>query len=312
MKLGLFRSLWGLVRADGGRQSVADTVAQTASSRYMGVECSLRLAHDLQQGEDLLILMKESSLSWIPILFTSGPVNGWSPGIPSASCTTHGAPAQHHVDALARQVEAAQELASTHQVPIHFFNAHSGHDSFTEGAAVEYLEKCARLEQDLGVKIVHEIHRGRIFSNPWATARLVQRSPEVKLIADYSHFTTASEVEPWDPFLLPALEQLTPHIAHIHARVGYENGPQVPDPRCPSWQPYTHAFEALWSRIWQHHISQGASLVTATPEYGPPTYQQVQPFTDRVPVADIAEVNAWTAGRLQAVLAEVASRTADR
>ena len=52
--------------------------------------------------------------------------------MPTAPVASHAASPGEHVDALGRQVRAAQKLAGTHQVPIQFYNAHSGHDSFTE------------------------------------------------------------------------------------------------------------------------------------------------------------------------------------
>jgi hypothetical protein len=76
--------------------------------------------------------VQEAALAWVPILFSSGPVNGWSPATRSAPVAGHGAGPAAHVEALGHQIRAAQSLAHAHQVPIHFYNAHSGHDSFTE------------------------------------------------------------------------------------------------------------------------------------------------------------------------------------
>jgi hypothetical protein len=90
---------------------------------------------------------------------------------------------------------------------------------------------------------------------------------------------------------------LVPH------RVGYENGPQVPDPRCPAWQQYTEAFEAHWKGILQHQLARGGrEWATATPEYGPPSYQHVLPFSQQQPTADVAEINDWTAERLRSLV----------
>ena len=32
---------------------------------------------------------------------------------------------------------------------------------------------------------------------------------------------------------------MAPQVHHVHCRVGYEEGPQVPDPRTEQWMPYT-------------------------------------------------------------------------
>ena len=88
-------------------------------------------------------------------------------------------------------------------------------------------------------------------------------------------------------------------------RVGYENGPQVPDPRCPAWRRYTQAFEGCWRQILLHQMSldkPAGAWMTATPEYGPPTYQHVLPFSELKPTADIGEINDSTAQRLRGLI----------
>lgn len=51
---------------------------------------------------------------------------------------------------------------------------------------------------------------------------------DTHIIADYAHFTVAAEAAAWEEPLAESLAGLAPHVRHIHARVGYENGPQVP------------------------------------------------------------------------------------
>jgi hypothetical protein len=94
------------------------------------------------------------------------------------------------------------------------------------------------VEAAAGVPLVHEIHRGRMFSNPWHIGRLLLRQQQqaapaappppppppgpphggIKLVADFSHCTCACELEPWDPALLQALQPLYPAVFHLHAR----------------------------------------------------------------------------------------------
>lgn len=42
-----------------------------------------------------------------------------------------------------------------------------------------------------------------------------------------SHFTCVAETNPADPVLTSVIEMLAPKIYHVHARVGYDHGPQV-------------------------------------------------------------------------------------
>lgn len=79
---------------------------------------------------------------------------------------------------------------------------------------------------------------------------------------------------------------------HIHARVGYEEGPQVSDPRAPEWERHLANHLRLWQRIIDHHRSSGSALLTITPEFGPPNYMHTLPFTNK-PVADTWKVNVY-------------------
>lgn len=56
--------------------------------------------------------------------------------------------------------------------------------------------------------------------------------------------------------------------AHVHCRVGYENGPQVPDPRAPEWLPYVEEHEKWWDLIWDVQARRGDKVSTFVPEYG--------------------------------------------
>ena len=76
---------------------------------------------------------------------------------------------------------------------------------------------------------------------------------------------------------------------HIHARVGYEHGPQVADPRIGKGLQWTQRFERWWDRIIERAKSEGRPWLTINPEFGPPAYQPVHPETGE-PLADIWEV----------------------
>ena len=47
MRLQLYKSLWGVVRRDGGSKSLSEALAPLRAQGYVGVECSVRLAYDL-------------------------------------------------------------------------------------------------------------------------------------------------------------------------------------------------------------------------------------------------------------------------
>lgn len=49
----------------------------------------------------------------------------------------------------------------------------------------------------------------------------------VQLVADYSHFLAACEADPGEAPMDDAIDALHERVRHVHARVGFANGPQV-------------------------------------------------------------------------------------
>jgi hypothetical protein len=86
---------------------------------------------------------------------------------------------------------------------------------------------------------------------------------------------------------------------HIHGRVGYEEGPQVPDPRAPEFHDHLARHEGWWDQIHEARKAAGTDVLTFTPEYGPPPYLHTLPHT-RQPVADLWEICLWSADRARA------------
>jgi hypothetical protein len=94
-------------------------------------------------------------------------------------------------------------------------------------------------------------------------------------------------------------EKLEPAISrtvHMHGRVGFEEGPQVPHPAAPEYRYALEKFESWWDRMFAARRANGAEVQTFTPKFGPPGYMQRLPFT-RQPLADLFEVNHWIGER---------------
>jgi hypothetical protein len=89
-----------------------------------------------------------------------------------------------------------------------------------------------------------------------------------------------------------AIELAASRAIHVDARVGHEQGPQVPDPRDPAWSNHLNAFEAWWD------LAITAEQVVV-PEYGPPPYVPTVPHTGE-PVADLWEICDWAKDQLRA------------
>ena len=93
-----------------------------------------------------------------------------------------------------------------------------------------------------------------------------------------------------------ALELAISRARHIHARVGYAQGPQVPDPRAPEYAAELATHEAWWSRIARALQARSAASLCFTPEFGPDGYLHHAPFSN-TPVADLSDINRWMANR---------------
>jgi sugar phosphate isomerase/epimerase len=174
-----------------------------------------------------------------------------------------------------------------------------GSDSWATTKAVDFLGHVLELGEELGVMLTIETHRSRPTFHPWATAELLRALPTLRLTCDFSHWCVVCERLPDDEAVLTLAIS---RARHIHARVGYAQGPQVPDPRAPEFETELSVHESWWQRIAQAVTARNES-VTVTPEFGPDGYLHHTPFTKQ-PVADLAEINRWMASRQRARLAK--------
>ncbi|MBI5961498.1 MAG: sugar phosphate isomerase/epimerase [Chloroflexi bacterium] len=171
---------------------------------------------------------------------------------------------------------------------------HSGRDSFSREQGRAFFETALRLEESIGIPVGHETHRGRVFFSPWDTAFYLREFPSLKIVADYSHWVNVCERLPDDQ--AEALVLANQRAIHVHGRVGYEEGPQVPDPAAPEYAPQLAWHEKHWQQIRQFQLERGADVFTFTPEFGPPPYLHTLPHTG-APVADLWNICLWGATR---------------
>ncbi len=267
MQLKLVRHLWGVDLKNG----LQPHHPRWREVGYEAVEMSLRLVPDRAA---FLSFLKENKLGWVPQIFSRDFVPGGT--------------VREHLDSLRVQMEECLD-----QSPL-FFNAHSGYDNWTPAEAEDFYGQVLGLEKKLGVSVSHETHRLRYFATPWQTRHILQLFPELKLTCDFSHWVCVCER------LLPDLGETIALAAdrchHLHARVGYEEGPQVPDPSAPEYASHLEAHEAWWSQIWKSQKARGFATSTLTPEFGPAPYLHLLPHT-KMPVADLANVCDWMARR---------------
>lgn len=178
-------------------------------------------------------------------------------------------------------------------------NLHSGQDSMCRDEASAFFEEALRVEQKIGIPVAHETHRGRILYTPWDTAYYLRQFEALKINADYSHWVNVCERLPDDR--ADDLDVANRRAIHIHGRVGYEEGPQVPDPSAPEYAIQVDWHETQWKRIREFRRDAGDDVLTFTPEYGPPNYLHTLPHSQE-PVADLWQVCLWGAERARQVL----------
>ena len=261
MKLEMFRHLWGI---EEPKESSFSRIRQTG--HYVGIETSLPPKGEENRFRDLLA---EHSFAFIPMIFTKG------------TCLSE------HVKSFADQLEAAGQFAPP------CVTSHSG-ELVLPGGLDRFFKEAVRVENALGVSVAHETHRARVLFNPWITAHVLNEVEGVQLCADFSHWVCVCErlLDTEKDIIQLAADR----VIHIHSRVGYEEGPQVPDPRAPEYANHLHHHEQWWDMIWGSQGRRGLKISRMTPEFGPPQYFHALPYTQQ-PVANLWDICNWQAQR---------------
>lgn len=181
---------------------------------------------------------------------------------------------------------------------------HVGSAAMSYEQGLDLLGKLVELTKGVPFPVNFETHRGRLLNEPLSTERYLKALPDLWLCADFSHWCVVTES------MLggfgDAMKLAVSRTRHIHARIGFEEGPQVPDPRLPAWEEKVKVFEGWWDQIRASHVARNAPFLTVDPEFGPPHYQWTNPATGE-PLADIWDVSLWMTNRLRERWAKQAS-----
>ena len=263
MKLELFKSLWGW---QGDWSQCAAQVRQMGGA---GVEARMPL--DSTAVHAMAHSLRQEGLAYIAVVFTGGDV------IPKQSWTM----AQH----LARLQTALHHAAVLQP---RFLNLLAGNDRWPLAQQVDFFGQAQALADAAGVVCSFETHRGSSLYSPWVTLALIEQLPQLRFTADISHWIVVCERLLNDEF-----DDLRPFIARVHhtqARVGYDQGPQVPHPRAPEYSREVAFHQDIWQAIWVAQQARGYTSSTLTPEFGPDGYTHLLPFT-KEPVAELWDLN---------------------
>lgn len=265
MQLKTFKTLWG-------NTLPIDQACQTAvKHKFNGIEG--QAPKDSIEKTEWIEVITAFECDYIAEVVTGGdfvPNRNWSP--------------QQHLDDIKRQLDNSMPLN-----PL-FATCITGCDAWEEQDSIAFFEQAMHLQKDYGIALSFETHRSRSLFNPWITKRVVEALPEIKLTVDMSHWCVVcerlmdSEID--------TMHAIANNVHHIHGRVGYDQGPQVPHPALPEYQDALKSHQSIWEIFWLSQQDKGFQISTLTPEFGPDGYCHLLPFT-QAPVADIDEVNQW-------------------
>lgn len=265
MELQLFKTLWG---HNGALDEAADLAV---AAGFAGLEGNADVSQAYR--DELLFALQTRGLLYIQEIVTAG---GY---VPRRQATV-----PEHVADVERQLQLGRSLDPQWVTII------GGCDAWTLEQSVRFFGEAQECAARMNIACSFETHRSRSLFNPWATLAILQRLPELKLTCDFSHWVVVMERQlddDWD-----AVSEVARHAHHIHARVGYDQGPQVPHPAAPEYAGALASHQRYWETIWSMQLGKGDPVTTMTPEFGPDGYLHTLPFTQS-PVADLWEINAW-------------------
>ena len=180
-----------------------------------------------------------------------------------------------------------RNLAATQPL---FINSQTGKDYYSFDQNNALFKLAAGITQETGTPIIHETHRGKWSFAAHITKEYLDRLPELKITLDISHWCATAESFLEDQS--EAVQKAIRATSHLHARVGYTEGPQVPDPRVPLWESALNTHLAWWDQLIEHRRNKGMEFFTITPEFGAPPYMVLHPKTGK-PLVNQWEINVW-------------------
>jgi sugar phosphate isomerase/epimerase len=268
MEVKFFCSNWGSFHLD-----FKVFLKQVKTSGYDGIEMSLPL--DINEKKEILKMIKQHNLMFI--------AQHWE--TQTSDFNTH-------------KEEYRKRLVNAALAKPLFINSQTGKDYFSFEQNVRLIEIAEEISQEYGVKIIHETHRGKFSFAAHITANYLRKLPNLRLGLDLSHWCNVAE-----SYLVDQQEAV--HLAltradHIHARVGFPEGPQISDPRAPEWEEALLIHLGWWKEVIDLKQKVEQHFFTITPEFGPYPYMPALPFT-RQPVTDQWEVNVYMMNYVKAI-----------
>ena len=259
MELQIICTYWG-----SDQLSPEEFIQRATEAGYDGIEMNI------PDDRDFMKSLEKGIEKYRPVLVAQQ----WLP------------PADESVDEYRKRMTGyLNRLASLKPL---FINSHTGKDYFSFEENSSLIEDCRQITSESGTRIVHETHRGRFTHHAASLIPYLERFPDLELNADYSHFCTVSESLLGDQE--PILARIMKASRYIHARVGYDQSPQVSHPFAPEWEAVLQRFLTWWQKILNLAVERGETTFQVCPEFGPAPYMPAVPFT-RQPISDQWDIN---------------------
>jgi sugar phosphate isomerase/epimerase len=262
MNIKFIRGLWGMEE-----HSLKKNLEKIKLGGFDGVE--MGAPKDPSERKELKAMLKDLQLEIVG--------QQWSGNFAKASV-------EDHISSFKEQFKNNVEAGCV------FINSHTGKDYFSLADNIKIFKAAENFARELGIKLVHEIHRGRATFSTLSTMTLCEALPTVRLTADFSHWCCVHESFLEDQ--ADALQKAIGQTDYIHARVGHSQGPQITDPRAPEW---SHAIEHhlnWWDKIINLKKMQQASEFYICPEFGPYPYMTHLPLGN-VPISNLWDINMY-------------------
>lgn len=275
MRVEFFKTLWGHT---GPCTVAAD---QAVAAGFHGLEGPMPSGEDARR--EFLETLASRHLLYIAEISTTGFA------VPEPGSTV-----QQHLDAFERGL-----VLSLPGNPV-LVTTMAGSDVWDFSDSVEFLTKAFEMAGRHGVRVGFETHRSRSLFHPIIARRLLGEIPEIEITVDFSHWCNVCERLVLDE-LPDVLELCAERVLHIHARIGYDQGAQVPDPRSPLCQSAVQAHLHWWRILREGQKKRGFQCSTMTPEFGPDGYQQIHPVTGE-PYGDLWDFNRHVADLIRSSL----------
>ncbi len=178
-------------------------------------------------------------------------------------------------------------LEKIKKYPFVKFNSQTGKDYFELVNNIRLIQTAREILRN--ALIVHETHRGKFSFAAHITSEYLRYDPYLRLTLDASHWVNVAEslLEDQQDVMGLAIQRTD----HIHARIGYPEGPQITDPRAEIWKDAFDRHLEWWDEVVRLKSAQ-KEVLTITPEFGPFPYMIHDPVFNK-PIVNQWEVNIF-------------------